>query len=84
MTQVKEMPITLGRYALECLKDYDEAKGELAVLVNALDTPASEVMQAAQDRVNACARELADHLIARQESQTVINSVFDRGRAPQG
>lgn len=25
MNQVKEMPITLGRYALDCLKDYEEA-----------------------------------------------------------
>lgn len=40
MTQVTEMPITLGRYALDCLKDYDEAKDALAALVNALDTPA--------------------------------------------
>ncbi|MGE7965159.1 hypothetical protein ACQKPC_22730 [Pseudomonas sp. NPDC089918] len=84
MTQVKEMPITLGRYALECLKEYDEAKGELAALVNALDTPAPELMQAAQDRVTACARELADHLIALQEWRAVTSSVFDRGRAPQG
>lgn len=40
MIQVTEMPITLGRYALDCLKDYDEAKDALAALVNALDTPA--------------------------------------------
>lgn len=84
MTQVKEMPITLGRYALECLKDYDEAMGELGALVNALVTTTPEVMQAAQDRVTACARELADHLIALQEWRAVTSSVIDRGRAPQG
>lgn len=84
MTQVKEMPITLGRYGLECLKEYDEAKYVLAGLVNALDAPAPEVMQAAQDRVTGCARELADHLISLQEWRAMTSSVFDRGRAPQG
>jgi len=84
MTQVTEMPITLGRYALDCLKDYDEAKDALAALVNALDTPAPEVLQAAHDRVTACARELADHLIALREWRAVASSVYDRGRAPQG
>lgn len=84
MTQMKELPITLGRYALECLKEYDDAKYVLGGLVNALDAPSPEVMQEAQDRVTACARKLADHLIALQEWRAVTASVFDRGRAPQG
>lgn len=69
MTDQNQTLLALGGYTLACLNEYAEAKAALADVVNALESPGPEALQAAQDHVMDCARVLADQILADREWQ---------------
>lgn len=69
MTDLKGTMLALDSYTLASLNEYAEAKAEMADIVNALESPGPEALEAAHEKVMGCARALADQVLAMRELQ---------------